>query len=38
MDAELNRKNVVLGWLLLGLFLLLVAGSVGVAALYLHFK
>jgi hypothetical protein len=37
MDPELARKNVRLGWLLLGMFLLLFAGSIGVAFLYLHF-
>ena len=37
MDPELVRRNVRLGWLLLGVFLLLLAGTVGVALLYLHF-
>ena len=37
MDTELARKNVRLGWLLFGIFLLLFAGSIGVAFLYLHF-
>ena len=37
MDPELARKNVRLGWLLFGVFLLLFAGAIGVAFLYLHF-
>jgi hypothetical protein len=37
MDTELARKNNRLGWLLFGLFLLLFAGTVGVAFLYLAF-
>jgi hypothetical protein len=37
MDPELARKNVILGWLLFGVFLLLLAGTVGVAFLYLAF-
>lgn len=37
MDTELARKNVRLGWLLFGVFLVLFAGSWGVALLYLHF-
>ena len=37
MDPELARKNNRLGWLLFGLFLLLFAGTVGVAFLYLAF-
>ena len=32
---ELERKNMVLGWALFGLFVLLFAGTVGVALLYL---
>jgi hypothetical protein len=36
MDPELARKNVRLGWLLFGVFLVLFAGSWGVALLYLH--
>jgi hypothetical protein len=35
MDPELARKNAILGWALFGLFLLLFAGTVGVAFLYL---
>jgi hypothetical protein len=37
MDTELAQKNNRLGWLLFGLFLLLFAGTVGVAFLYLAF-
>jgi hypothetical protein len=35
MDAELARRNARLGWLLFGVFVLLFAGAVGVAFLYL---
>jgi hypothetical protein len=35
--AELARKNVRLGWFLFGVFVLLFAGSFGVAFLYLAF-
>ena len=35
MDPELARKNVIFGWALFGLFLLLFAGTIGVALLYL---
>ena len=38
MDRELARRNVRLGWMLFGVFVLLFAGSVGVALLYLHFQ
>ena len=37
MDPELARKNNRFGWLLFGLFLLLFAGTFGVAFLYLAF-
>jgi hypothetical protein len=37
MDSELARRNVRLGWMLFGVFLLIFAGSIGVAFLYLHF-
>jgi hypothetical protein len=37
MDPELARKNIRLGWLLFGIFVLLFAGTVGVAFLYLAF-
>ena len=36
-DDDLARRNLRLGWLLFGVFLLLFAGSFGVAFLYLHF-
>ncbi len=32
---ELERKNLVLGWALFALFLVLFAGTIGVAFLYL---
>jgi hypothetical protein len=35
MDPELARKNVIFGWALFGLFLLLFGGTIGVAFLYL---
>jgi hypothetical protein len=35
MTPELERKNLILGWALFGVFLLLLAGTVGVAFLYL---
>ena len=34
---ELARKNNRLGWLLFGIFVLLFAGTVGIAFLYLAF-
>jgi hypothetical protein len=37
MDPELARRNVRLGWMLFGAVLLIFAGSIGVAILYLHF-
>ena len=37
MDPELARRNVRLGWALFGFFLLLFAGCIGVAYLYLYF-
>ena len=37
MDPDLVRRNVRLGWLLVGAFLLLFAGTFGVALLYLAF-
>ena len=36
MTPELERKNLVLGWALFGIFVLLFAGTVGVALLYLY--
>jgi hypothetical protein len=35
LTPELERKNLILGWALFGLFVLLFAGTVGVALLYL---
>ena len=35
MDPELARKNVILGWALFGLFLVLFAGAIGIALIYL---
>lgn len=37
VTPELARKNVLLGWMLLGIALLIAAGTVGVSLLYLHF-
>ncbi len=37
MDPDLARRNVRLGWLLVGVFLLLFAGTFGIALLYLAF-
>ena len=37
MDPELARKNARLGWTLFALFLLLFAGTFGVALLYMQF-
>jgi hypothetical protein len=34
-DAELARKNNLFGWAIFGLFLLLFAGTVAVAFVYL---
>ena len=34
-ERELARKNVVWGWALFGLFLVLFGGTVGVALVYL---
>jgi hypothetical protein len=38
MDPELARRNLRLGLLLFGVFILLFAGTVGIALLYLHFQ
>lgn len=35
LTPELARKNLILGWALFGVFVLLFAGTVGVAFLYL---
>jgi hypothetical protein len=37
MDSDLVRRNNRLGWLLFGVFVVLLAGTVGVGLLYLHF-
>jgi hypothetical protein len=37
LTRELERKNLILGWSLFGVFLLIFAGTVGVALLYLAF-
>jgi hypothetical protein len=37
MDPDLARRNNRLGWLLFGIFVILFAGTVGVAFLYLAF-
>jgi hypothetical protein len=34
-EAELARKNMLWGWALFGLFLVLFGGTVGVALIYL---
>jgi len=35
LTPELERKNLLFGWALFAIFLLLFAGTVGVALLYL---
>ncbi len=35
LTPELERKNLVLGWLLFGVFVVLFAGTIAVAFLYL---
>ena len=35
LDRELARRNTLLGWALFGVFLLLFAGTVAVALVYL---
>jgi hypothetical protein len=37
METDLTRRNPRLGWLLRGVFLVLFAGTFGVALLYLAF-
>ena len=37
LTPELERKNLILGWTLFALFLLLFAGTIGIALLYLAF-
>jgi hypothetical protein len=34
-DAALSRKNILWGWALVGLFVLLFAGTLGLAFVYL---
>ena len=34
-DAELARKNMLWGWALVGVFVLLFCGTIGVALVYL---
>ena len=36
LTPELERRNLILGWALFGIFLLLFCGTVGVAVLYLY--
>jgi hypothetical protein len=36
MDPELERKNLLLGWAIFGLFVLLFAGTFLVAIIYLQ--
>jgi hypothetical protein len=36
-EIELGRRNVRLGWLLFGVFVVLFAGTFGIAFLYLAF-
>jgi hypothetical protein len=35
LTPELERRNMILGWALFGVFVLLFAGTVGIAFLYL---
>jgi hypothetical protein len=35
LTPELERRNLILGWALFGVFILLFAGTIGVAFLYL---
>ena len=37
LTPELERKNLILGWTLFAVFLLLFAGTIGVALFYLAF-
>lgn len=37
MDPDLARRNTRLGWILFGVFVLLFAGTFGIALLYLAF-
>ena len=35
LTPELERRNMILGWTLFGVFVVLFAGTIGVAFLYL---
>jgi hypothetical protein len=35
MDRELERKNMIWGWALVGLFIVLFGGTIAVAYIYL---
>jgi hypothetical protein len=37
VTPEIARKNVLLGWMLLGIALLIAAGTVAISFIYLHF-
>ncbi len=37
MDPELERRNMLLGWALFGLFVLIFVGTFVVALIYLQF-
>ena len=37
LTPEVERKNLILGWSLFAVFLLIFAGTIGVALLYLAF-
>ena len=37
ITPELARKNVILGWSLLGIAILIAAGAVAISFIYLHF-
>ena len=37
LTPELERKNLILGWTLFAVFLLIFAGTIGVALFYLAF-
>ena len=36
ITPELERRNMILGWTLFGIFLVLFLGTVGIAYLYLY--
>jgi hypothetical protein len=35
LDPEIERKNMLFGWALFGVFVVLFAGTIGVALIYL---